>query len=134
MLINQFSETKIDPLVQKARIQEPNNELAEHCITLSQFQFSFKKRKEEENQTFSTGRVMKAVAMAAKRMRSRAIRKTDPHERAIDNLRRQGLQSSSSSNPAISCFKDERALSPAMFARFGFRIPVFAVPTPKNQT
>lgn len=70
----------------------------------------------EKKGTFSIGRVKQAAMTAARRRRRRVILRAEDQEKAMVNLRRQGLHSSSSSfKSGEGCFN--RALNPPRFAR-----------------
>lgn len=72
----------------------------------------------KKNETFSTGRVKQAVAMAARRRRRKVNLRREDQWKAIDNLLRQGLHSSSSWSSGVACFNDKRGLNPPKLARF----------------
>lgn len=76
---------------------------------------------EWENRTLSTGRVRKAVTIAATSSTRRVILKKEVQLKAIDNLRRQGLLHSSSSSwsSATAGFEEkQRGRKPTKVARF----------------
>lgn len=79
--------------------------------------------KSRKNRTLSTGRVRKAVVIAATSNMRRVILKKEVQLKAIDNLRRQGLLHSSSSwSSATACFEEkQRGRNPTKFARFWVR-------------
>lgn len=74
------------------------------------------RQRETPRFTFSTGRVMKAVTMAAARRKRKETRKRADQETAIDDSRRRHGRHSSASSPSIE-LPAFRALNPPTFAR-----------------